>query len=111
MARSALSVRRGVSTLLSALLVWATVAAPMLERGTLLGGGRAVESQHDLAECPDGHDHRICTQIGANRALTAQISIERLDHFSVRVAPPSAAQSSPSGSALRGPHSRAPPLV
>lgn len=45
-----------------------SVAVPVLEQGSLFHHPVA-ESQHSPGECPSGHDHTICTQVGANLAI------------------------------------------
>lgn len=48
-----------------------SVAVPVLERSELLDGPVA-ESAHDPGECPRSHDHRICTQVGANLSAPSE---------------------------------------
>ena len=67
--------RRGIrqvfGTCLSALIVALSVAVPVMGRGDL-SRGNAVESQHDPVNCAPAHNHTLCTQVGANHALTSR---------------------------------------
>ena len=56
-----------LSVWLTALLLLMSVAVPVLERSEL-GRETAVESEHDPAHCPPGHDHTVCTQVSSNLA-------------------------------------------
>lgn len=48
-----------------------SVVVPVLERADL-ARGTAFESQHDPGTCSPGHDHTLCTQIGAGHALPSR---------------------------------------
>lgn len=65
------TVRQVLGTCLWALLVALSVAVPVLERADL-GRGTAFESQHDPATCSPGHNHTLCTQVGASHALPSR---------------------------------------
>ena len=41
------------------------VVIPVLERAETVNEPVA-ESEHNPATCPSGHDHTVCTQVGAN---------------------------------------------
>ncbi len=101
--------RTGTSVGVALLTLGVSVAAPLLERGAVVGE-RAIESHHDAARCVHAHDHRVCTQVGANLALAAGESHQRLALVVVR-AVPAAEVEAPGSSALAGPPSRAPPLT
>ncbi len=45
-----------------------SVAVPLMERADLDHNER-WESGHDPAACAPAHDHKICTQVGANLSL------------------------------------------
>lgn len=64
-------IRQVFGTCLSALIVLLSVAVPVLERADLLRE-TAVESQHHAASCAPGHDHTLCTQVGASHALPSR---------------------------------------
>lgn len=102
--------RRCVATALAALILSLSVAVPLMERGDL-SSGSAVESGHDPARCGQGHDHRICTQIGGHRALAASAYESRLAHLAVRARRPDEPRSAHFRAFLEGPPSRAPPLT
>lgn len=60
--------RTGLAAGISALMLTLSVAVPVLERGELFAHPVA-EAEHDPGECPSGHDHTVCTQVGANPAF------------------------------------------
>ena len=64
-------IRRVLGTCLSALIVSVSVLVPVLERGDLTQT-TAAESQHDPATCSPGHNHLLCTQVGANHAVPSR---------------------------------------
>jgi hypothetical protein len=102
--------RRTVSATVAGLTLALSVAVPVMERGSLVGES-AVESEHDPTRCAHAHDHRVCTQVGANLSLASPAVHHRLLHVVVRTAPPVDERSTPSRSAREGHPSRAPPLV
>ena len=51
------------------LMLTLSIAVPVLERADL-ADEPVVESEHNPAECPPGHDHTICTLVGANLSRT-----------------------------------------
>lgn len=57
--------RRILAPLLGGLLLVTSVAVPLLDR-TASGPAAALETEHHAATCVRGHDHTICTQVGAN---------------------------------------------
>lgn len=61
-------------TILSAgialLMLTLGMAVPVLEQDSIFHRP-VVESEHNPGECPSGHDHTICTQVGANLAIDA----------------------------------------
>ena len=62
------AVRRTLWSLAGAVLLLQGLLVPMLEA---TGDARKVvlESEHSAASCVIGHDHSICIQAGANRAV------------------------------------------
>lgn len=64
-------IRQVLGTCLSALIVLVSVTVPVLERGDLTQTTTA-ESRHDPATCSPGHNHVLCTQVGANHALPSR---------------------------------------
>ena len=58
------SVRKGLTLLISALILFMGVAVPVLERAEIVDGPVA-ESEHNPATCPPAHDHTLCTQVGS----------------------------------------------
>lgn len=61
-------IRAALAAGLSMLMLTLSVAVPVLEQGSLFHHPVA-ESAHNPGECPSGHDHTICTQVGANLAI------------------------------------------
>ena len=59
--------RRCFNTALAALMLTLSVVLPVLDRVDVTPEPVA-ESGHTPAECLQGHDHSICTQVGANHA-------------------------------------------
>jgi len=103
-------IRQSISTTIVVLTLAMSIAIPVMERGTLVGDS-AVESQHDPSRCAHAHDHRVCTQVGANLSLAAAESAQRLPHLVVRVSSPVRARPAPSKTTYEGPPTRAPPLA
>lgn len=80
------AIRRVFATLLATLTLVLSVAIPLLERADL-SLDPVAESQHDPGSCAPAHDHTICTQVGANVALTSG-PIHPRGPAGVSVAPP-----------------------
>ena len=77
--------RKGASLGISLLMLAMSLTVPVLERAEMVDGPVA-ESEHDLATCPTAHDHRICTQVGANLSATSRVQEHRLAYAVVPVA-------------------------
>ena len=103
-------IRRSSSAVVAMLMLGSSVAVPAIEWGAPVGE-TAVESRHDATRCAHKHDHRICTQVGANLSVATSESDHRLGHVLVRVAPPADVRSARASAARSGPQSRAPPLA
>lgn len=110
MTRSESSTRRPLGLLLCAVILGANVATPLLERGGFLAHA-AIESEHDPATCAHPHDHRICTQVGANLSLGSRTQDHRVAHAFLDAAPTSAPLTASDRPLREGPPSRAPPQV
>jgi hypothetical protein len=54
-----------------ALIVTLSVAVPVLERADL-ARTTAFESRHDPVACSPGHNHTLCTQVGASHAIPSR---------------------------------------
>lgn len=61
-------VRRVLAPWLAALMTSLSVLVPLLDAGER-PDGPVVEAEHHAPDCVRGHDHTICLQLGANRAL------------------------------------------
>ncbi|MDH3205217.1 MAG: hypothetical protein OEO79_01315 [Gemmatimonadota bacterium] len=95
---------------LAALVLALSVAVPLLERGEFVDQA-AIESAHDPGRCGHAHDHRICSQVGANLSLVAAFFESRAAHAVVRSSRPAQPRSDILDTLLEGPPPRAPPLV
>jgi hypothetical protein len=102
--------RRSLSAVIAVLTVGLSIVVPVMERGALVGGA-AIESRHDDSRCAHAHDHRVCTQVGANLSVASAEADHRPARLVVRVALPVDLPSATTSSALEGPPSRAPPLA
>lgn len=94
--------------LLCALILGTNLAEPLLERGGFLAHA-AIESEHDPATCAHPHDHRICTQVGANLSLGSRTHDHRVAHVFVDALPASVQLAASDRPLREGPPSRAPP--
>lgn len=87
MNRSRRDPRRAVlSAGLSLLMLTLSVAVPVLEQDALFGLP-IVENEHSPGDCPSGHDHTVCTQVGANLALDSDRAESPLASSAVTVSP------------------------
>lgn len=102
--------RKCLSSGLAMLMLTLSVAVPVLERGEILAES-AIESAHDPSRCGHSHDHRICTQVGANLSVAVAAYEYRAAHIVVRLAKPAQSRSALLGTFLEGPPARAPPLA
>lgn len=64
---------RPFSVVITALLLAVSFAVPVLDGPELLGQ-LVVETQHEPGECPTGHDHSVCTQVGANMSFPGEVA-------------------------------------
>jgi len=103
-------VRQLLSLGLAVILLTLSVATPVLDRGEDFGRV-SVESTHDPSRCGHPHDHRICTQMGANLSLAAPVYDYRTPHVTLRSARPEAPAPEARATFVEGPPSRAPPLA
>lgn len=103
-------VRKLLSLGLAAILLTLSVATPVLDRGEDFGRV-SVESGHDPSRCGHPHDHRICTQVGANLSLATAIYDYRTPHVTLRTTRPQTPTSEVHDTFVEGPPSRAPPLA
>lgn len=103
-------VRKLLALGLAAILLTLSVATPVLDGGEDFGRV-SVESTHDPSRCGHPHDHRICTQVGANLSLAAQVYAYRTPHVTLRSVRPQVPASEVRDSFIEGPPSRAPPLA
>jgi hypothetical protein len=87
-----------------------SVVTPLLERDEI-SHGPTVESEHDPAKCAPRHDHRLCTQVGANHALVSRSHDHRAAHVLVDAVAPDAPRVADAKPPLEGPPTRAPPLA
>jgi len=104
------SARRAFALGLSLLIFTLSIAVPLMETSEI-ADATVIESEHNPAECPTGHDHTVCTQVGANLSAIA-------DGHTVPMAGPVLAirtsKGGPTGTSTpfdEGHPSRAPPLA
>ena|SRR3990172_6291027 len=76
-------IRQVLGTCLWALIVTWSVAVPVLERADL-ARTTAFESRHDPVACSPGHNHTLCTQVGASQALPSRQDLRVGEPTSVR---------------------------
>ena len=110
MTRTESGTRRPLGLLLCALILGSSVAAPLMERGGFLSHA-TVESEHDPATCAHPHDHRICTQVGANLPLAAPTHDFRVAQVLLGERRGSGVRDATTRPQLEGPPARAPPLA
>ena len=110
MTRSESRTRKALRLSLCVLILGSSVTVPLLERGGFFLH-EAVESEHDPVTCAHPHDHRVCTQVGANLSVAAGTHDQRVAHAFFDVAPPVVPRSTTAKPLLEGPPSRAPPLT
>lgn len=110
MTRSGSRTRGLLGLVLCAVTTATSVVAPLMERGGFLSH-TAVESEHDPARCASPHDHRICTQVGANMALGSRMQDQHVAHVLPERAPATDARRTSARPVVDGPPSRAPPLA
>ena len=72
------TLRRSFAGLLATLVIASGALVPALERADVVHE-TVVESQHAPGECPQSHDHTVCTQVGANSAAPASPTVR--EHF------------------------------
>lgn len=109
MNRSRDILRQSLTAVLATLMLTLSVAQPVLGVADLAHQA-AVESQHDPGDCPQGHDHTICTQLGANYAAPSSVAVRGQDRPTTHVVLPNRFVA-PVLAVLRdGNPTRAPPL-
>ena len=102
--------RRCFAGAIAALVLTLSVSPPVLERADI-GHEPVVESEHAPGECPQAHDHTICTQVGSNHAAPLGATPRQQSQQIFRAVHPSIF-AAPTPSALAEGHaSRAPPKV
>lgn len=90
-------------------ITWVTAAAaPLLERADIPHAA-AIESHHDPAKCPPPHDHRLCTQAGANHSVVPARSDTWHPTHSTWVTLPAAPRTVRTSAAVLPAPARAPP--
>jgi hypothetical protein len=92
------------------LLLTLSVVVPVMEQGSLFDRP-VVEREHEPGECPSGHDHTICTQMGANLSLEAAPVESPFGPTAVSVLPIARNRALSSGPLDGSKLSRAPPLA
>lgn len=104
------ALKRGTSTGVMLLMLTLSFAVPLMERADQ-SHAPVVESTHDPASCPPGHDHTVCTQVGANLLALADADTGPTSHADVAEAAPHAEDLAHAVSTGESQRSRAPPLI
>lgn len=104
-----LTVQRVLAPVLATLLMVLSVAVPVLDAGEK-GRGPVVESEHNPSTCVRGHDHTICTQLGASRGLASEGPRHGGGFSRAAMHRPLASDDVAPSAAFRDHHSRAPPV-
>jgi hypothetical protein len=104
------SMRKALSATLSVLMLTLSTAVPLLDRAEVTEH-TVIESGHDPATCPRGHDHTICTQVGANLSAVAARTERTPTRIAVTAAPPNEPPPSHRSVYSEGYPSRAPPSI
>lgn len=101
---------RCFATALIALMLTLSAVVPVMDRGEF-SSGPVAESEHVAAECFRGHDHSICTQVGANQAVATPDSGRHQLHQIHRVVSMTSRPAPVRATLPEGHPSRAPPAV
>ena len=104
-----LTVQRVLAPVLATLLMVLSVAVPVLDAGEK-GPGAVVESEHNPSTCVRGHDHTICTQLGASHGYTSEAPRHGGGFTRPAIPRPLAIDDAAPSPAFRDHHSRAPPV-
>ena len=102
--------RRCLATALAALMLTLSVVMPVLDRADI-APEPVAESGHVPAECLQGHDHSICTLVGANHSAASVASNRHQQHLLHTLASLTPRLAIVQPTILEGPPSRAPPKV
>jgi hypothetical protein len=100
--------RKGISLATSLVILSLSVGIPMLERADLTNTPVA-ESTHSPVDCPRGHDHTVCTQVGANLSIVVAGHAIPLAAPEFAAAPPTLGLETAAAGFDPGHRSRAPP--
>ncbi|HZD04973.1 MAG TPA: hypothetical protein VE173_08640, partial [Longimicrobiales bacterium] len=98
-----------VASLTLALMAALSVVVPMLDAGDAFRGP-GIESEHHASTCVVVHDHTICTQVSANRALTTHAPPPRRPATELVLPDPVSAAPPPAGRLAGTRLPRAPPF-
>ena len=102
------SIRRATAATLSVAMLALSVAIPVLERAELVHQP-VVESEHNPATCLRGHDHTVCTQVGASFSAPSAPPQHQPAPTLVRAGVTGHASAAAPSWYADGHHSRAPP--
>lgn len=104
------ALKRGTSGGVMLLMLTLSFAVPLMERADQ-SNDPVVESAHDPASCPPGHDHTVCTLVGSNLSALTDGHTTPTSHADPAAAAGSAADLTRASSAGESQRSRAPPLT
>lgn len=108
MTRNGDTARRVLSSGVAALMLSLSVAMPFMERVEIVHEPVA-ESEHNPTTCPPRHDHRLCTQVGANFALPSSTQEHALPAGDVHRTAQGLGDAAPSAASTNANRTRAPP--
>lgn len=100
---------RLTASLTLALLTALSVAVPMLDAGDGFQGP-GIEAEHHASTCVVVHHHTICTQAGANRALTTHAPAPRRTASELVLPDPVPVGAAPASHSIGSSLPRAPPF-
>ncbi len=100
---------KALSALLTGVLLAVSVLVPMLD-GESASRTPALETEHHAATCVTGHDHTICTQVGANLWAGTSEGLTLAHRPRPRLTTPAPSLDLPAFEARTSVRSRAPPL-
>lgn len=103
-------VRKGTAIALASVMLTLSVAIPVYERADV-NHGTVAENQHAPGHCPTGHNHTICTQVGANAPATSARATYVIAPVEIRAPTVVGVAIAAAGAFPEGHPSRAPPPV
>lgn len=104
------ALKRGTSAGVMLLMLTLSFAVPLMERADQ-SNAPVLESAHDPASCPPGHDHTVCTLVGSNLSVLTNRPTTPTSHADPADAAPGGEDVTRASGAGESQRSRAPPLT